>query len=320
MLARSEPQLPRIRRGIPQRRSRSADWARLAGALAVPVLVLDALGARIGTIPEMALVPALACGFLLAVLALILAVYALIDIWASGADGARSAIAGLIYASPALALLGLVAGASIVYPRLADVTTDVADPPMFSIAAAPPDRPDSETSALQRAAYPKLAPRVYSLPIGDVYRAALELVEKRGWEILRDTRPAMLEEEPPAPTPPPVEDEELSRALALKRTVTQSRAEVGGTPPSDAELAPEVPPDSIVIEATAKTLLFGFRDDVVIRLKRTPEGAKVDMRSASRIGEHDLGQNKRRIEAFLVALDAILQPPPEGAASGVFGQ
>ncbi len=56
------------------------------------------------------------------------------------------------------------------------------------------------------------------------------------------------------------------------------------------------------IEATATTLLFGFKDDVVIRVTPTPRGSRVDVRSKSRIGRSDIGTNAKRIEAFLDAL------------------
>ena len=59
-----------------------------------------------------------------------------------------------------------------------------------------------------------------------------------------------------------------------------------------------------IIEATAATAFFGFKDDVVIRV--TPAsgaaGSRIDMRSVSRIGRSDLGVNARRIRAFLRAL------------------
>lgn len=58
------------------------------------------------------------------------------------------------------------------------------------------------------------------------------------------------------------------------------------------------------IEATAESLFFGFRDDVVIRIEAAGEGSRVDMRSVSRVGKSDLGANARRIKAFLGALAA----------------
>ncbi|MCC6949794.1 MAG: DUF1499 domain-containing protein [Bradyrhizobiaceae bacterium] len=52
------------------------------------------------------------------------------------------------------------------------------------------------------------------------------------------------------------------------------------------------------IEAVALTFLMGFREDVVIRIRSTGGLVRIDMRSASRYGNHDLGSNARRIENF----------------------
>jgi uncharacterized protein (DUF1499 family) len=56
------------------------------------------------------------------------------------------------------------------------------------------------------------------------------------------------------------------------------------------------------IEATATTLLFGFKDDIVIRVTPTPGGSRLDVRSESRIGGSDVGTNAKRVESFLDAL------------------
>lgn len=61
------------------------------------------------------------------------------------------------------------------------------------------------------------------------------------------------------------------------------------------------------IEAEAKTLLFALDVDVVVRVLPDGRGSLVDMRSAWRAGGHDLGDNARRIRAFLADLDAALQ-------------
>lgn len=57
------------------------------------------------------------------------------------------------------------------------------------------------------------------------------------------------------------------------------------------------------IEATDTTLWFGFKDDVVIRIRAQDGGARLDIRSLSRIGQGDAGTNAARIEAFLAALE-----------------
>lgn len=53
------------------------------------------------------------------------------------------------------------------------------------------------------------------------------------------------------------------------------------------------------IEAVAQTPIMGFREDISIRIRTTPTGVRIDMRSASRYGSHDLGSNARRIETFI---------------------
>jgi uncharacterized protein (DUF1499 family) len=52
------------------------------------------------------------------------------------------------------------------------------------------------------------------------------------------------------------------------------------------------------VEAVARTLVMGFREDIVIRVRSGSKGVRIDMRSASRYGEHDFGSNARRIEQF----------------------
>jgi uncharacterized protein (DUF1499 family) len=52
------------------------------------------------------------------------------------------------------------------------------------------------------------------------------------------------------------------------------------------------------IEAVSQSFIMGFRDDISIRVRATADGVKIDMRSASRYGNRDLGSNARRIERF----------------------
>jgi hypothetical protein len=66
-----------------------------------------------------------------------------------------------------------------------------------------------------------------------------------------------------------------------------------------------------VIEATARSPLMGFRDDVVIRISPIAGGSRVDLRSASRVGEHDFGANARRLRALLEDIDDAAGSAPE---------
>jgi uncharacterized protein (DUF1499 family) len=53
------------------------------------------------------------------------------------------------------------------------------------------------------------------------------------------------------------------------------------------------------IEATDTTPFFGFKDDVVVRVRARGAGSRIDVRSLSRIGTGDLGTNARRVAAYL---------------------
>jgi uncharacterized protein (DUF1499 family) len=58
-----------------------------------------------------------------------------------------------------------------------------------------------------------------------------------------------------------------------------------------------------LIEAVARTPIMGFRDDVVVRIRPAQEGARVDLRSASRYGRSDLGANASRVRALIDDID-----------------
>jgi uncharacterized protein (DUF1499 family) len=90
---------------------------------------------------------------------------------------------------------------------------------------------------------------------------------------------------------------------------------VGETTTIAAEVARAMPawtvtavdPAAGTVEAVAQTRLFGFQDDVVIRVRPgDPAGSRVDVRSKSRDGKGDMGANAERIRAYLQALRARL--------------
>jgi uncharacterized protein (DUF1499 family) len=94
-----------------------------------------------------------------------------------------------------------------------------------------------------------------------------------------DVKPAVL------PLPP---------ARAFERALDAAKAQGW-------EIVASVPADGR-IEATDTTRWFGFKDDVVIRVRPEAEGSRVDVRSVSRVGRGDVGTNAQRIRNFLQAL------------------
>jgi hypothetical protein len=254
---------------ITVRHSRSARIARIAGALSVPVLVLTALGHRFSLVPELALLALVSTGIVLAIVAMASGIYALVEIWREGDEGAGSAILGVIYSVPGVVLFAGTVYALAVYPQLSDISTDVIDPPAYlTLGPLNPERaapPPEEQRELQLAAYPGITARRYPVRLNRVFEAVHQLIGERGWQIVAETRPV----------------------------------ETPGVPAGDEREA--------VIQAVARTLLFQFTDHVVIRLAPEPGGTRVDVRSASGFGRHDLGQNARRIRALLTDLDLVLQ-------------
>jgi uncharacterized protein (DUF1499 family) len=61
------------------------------------------------------------------------------------------------------------------------------------------------------------------------------------------------------------------------------------------------------IEATDTTFWFGFKDDIVVRIRPTDGGSRIDVRSVSRVGRSDAGTNAKRIQKFLEKVDKELQ-------------
>jgi len=56
------------------------------------------------------------------------------------------------------------------------------------------------------------------------------------------------------------------------------------------------------IEATATTLWFGFKDDIIVRVVPQGQASRLDVRSVSRVGRSDIGANARRILEYLSKL------------------
>ncbi len=58
------------------------------------------------------------------------------------------------------------------------------------------------------------------------------------------------------------------------------------------------------LEAIATSRWFGFRDDIVVRVRPDGAGSRVDIRSKSRIGRSDHGVNAERVREFTTRIKA----------------
>jgi len=61
------------------------------------------------------------------------------------------------------------------------------------------------------------------------------------------------------------------------------------------------------VEATQTSFFYGFKDDIVVRIVALPDATtRVDVRSKSRVGRSDIGQNAKRIKTYLAKLESEL--------------
>src|SRR5437660_933291 len=69
---------------------------------------------------------------------------------------------------------------------------------------------------------------------------------------------------------------------------------------------------AVIAPAVARTPMMVCRDDVVVRVRAEPEGARIDARSSSRYGSFDFGTNAARVRSLFNDIeDAIRAQRPE---------
>ncbi|MDJ0932355.1 DUF1499 domain-containing protein [Breoghania sp.] len=246
-----------MRKRLSIRRSSAAKFSRFAGIVAIPVLVIGTLLHRGERIDSTTLFAILGLGFVLAFVAVAAAVTALTAVWRQGARGTGDAVLGLIFGLIALAPAIGVAGATLYYPRLTDISTDLERPPRLAPSPRRSNPGGHLNPKLQRSAYPNIVPRRFPVGTAQLYGAVEQVIKERGWMI-------------------------------------------------GPHLAPAINDDPAAIRIETHTPILGFVDDMSVRILPDPIGARLDIRSASRVGDHDLGANARRIRDLLTGVDTVL--------------
>jgi uncharacterized protein (DUF1499 family) len=175
--------------------SRLANWSRGLAAFALLVALFAVILTRGEFVEAIPGVVVLGAALLLAVLAILFALGAFVIIWFNGNPGTGRGLAGVAISLALLAYPGFVVARGYPWPKLADVSTDFADPPRFEAIARvrprganPIQYPGGEIALRQRAAYPDIAPLEVAATAEEAYRAALEVVKERKWLVI-DARP-----------------------------------------------------------------------------------------------------------------------------------
>jgi uncharacterized protein (DUF1499 family) len=177
--------------------SRASIWSRRCALFGLALGAIAVAAIRLGAVDVVAGLAILGAGLLFGLVAMLLAGVAIAIIWRTGRRGSRIALSGLFLAAVLLAYPGWLAAKAVRLPLLADVTTDIADPPAFSRSAKAlqarggvvPTDPPPETRELQRRAYPDVKPIVVDLSPEDAYQAVQQAVTALGWKIVDQSPP-----------------------------------------------------------------------------------------------------------------------------------
>jgi uncharacterized protein (DUF1499 family) len=247
--------------------SRLAIWARRIAGFSLPVVLLAIIIARAGLLEIVPVLATLAAALVMAVIAIVLALISLIGIWQHGIEGLGAALTAI---AVGVALLAYPAYFGVLFfrlPPINDITTDPIDPPRFETVG-----------------------RLRSRQANPIAYAGLYAAEQQK-AAYPDIVPLDLDTSPQAAYD------------AVMAVVTKRRWQVINARPWTAPQQRGEAPRDGYIEAVARTLIMGFRDDVAIRIRSGGQGARIDARSASRYGRHDFGTNAKRIRALLADID-----------------
>lgn len=158
-------------------------------------------------------------------------------------------------------------------PPIHDVSTDTLDPPQFS-ARTMALRQEVDANPLNS----------YGIPLGQLpaWQASVrgENAIKTHADLIRQHYGDLQ----PIPTGPASSPQVMDAVVA-------AMADIGL---QDIRRDPQAG----IVEGVAETFAFGFRDDVVVRVRQ----GRIDMRSVSRVGQSDLGYNAARLEELSEAI------------------
>jgi len=225
--------------------------ALLFGIAAPVVALVGVTLARYDIIGKLPGFSAILAGALISIVAILTAAIALVLIIKNGGSK-KAALTGLLVSLVYIGFLGSRAAAGGDAPAIHDISTDLANPPQFSVLSLRSDNLAGVDTienwrTIHRKGYPDLQSVRIGRPVPRIIADAEKIATDLGWEIAA------------------------------------------------------ADPEKGHLEATASESYIRFKDDIVLRVVATEDGAAsiVDMRSVSRIGVSDLGVNAKRVRLFL---------------------
>jgi uncharacterized protein (DUF1499 family) len=264
------------RRMIEEPVSRLAAWSLRLALFSLIATFVALIIVRSGALDLVPALSTLAGALVLAAVAILLAFGAGIVIWRDGLGGLRQAVLAVLIGVALIGYPAYLGARAYQLPAIYDITTDPIDPPQFDAIA-------------------RLRPR-------DANPIAYQ-----GLYAAEQQHAAYPDLDPEDTTVSPQEAFDVAMKIIVKRKwrvvdARPPRGPVAGRPADG------------IIEAVARSLILGFPEDVVLRIRTTNDGSRIDVRSASRYGRGDLGSNAARVRNLITDIDTVLSAPqPEKA-------
>lgn len=281
--------LPGIRAGLARQdkmkryavyRTAAAPASRKLGSVGLALAVIAFLAKRFGLIDADVFVLSLMAAAAIALLAVLLALYAFNRIWTRGGPGVPAALTGTVFALLALAAPALIVGLLVLYPGTHDLSTDQAQPPEIKAEASAPPQPflawfgetveqhvwpalPLEGNARETAGegalarYPDIVSRRYRITTAQLHAAGLKAMEGLSWTVVDELPPDLLD--------------------------SATRLQAEGT-----------------------SQLLGLKTDIALRIRPDPVGALLDVRARSRTPLRDLSGNADHIRGVFAEIDRVL--------------
>lgn len=240
-----------------------AKWSLRLAIVGALLLVYAVVLHRYGYITSPAAFGLVSGGSSIAFVGLVLGLFGILTTWIKVQRGLRHALGGAVLSALVLAYPTMLIGPGLLLPAIHDISTDLDNPPEFAIAAGV--RPKWANSLHHPGRDSRLA----------------ELQRKSYPEVA----PLFMEMQT---------DEAFDLALSVVReqgwqVVAMQQPPLPGAPGQ--------------VEAVAYSPVMAFANDIALRVIAVPEGTIFDIRSVSRFGKTDLGDNANRIVKLIRTIE-----------------
>ncbi len=275
-----------------ERTSNTAVWCQRFAVFLIPYFIIVILLYRFDKIETVQMFALIGVGLIIALISIVLAIRAAIELWSKGYRGGSRAVRGAIVALLVLMPFAYFAFLALQLPLANDVSTDAFDPPAYVSAAQyrarfaaknmnPVNEYTPEHARLIVIAYPKLQSRRYPAGPERVLEAVMAIIQDNEWPV--------------------------TGTLGLPTNGGEGATEEQDGDQVEDSLEDNVAaPEDMFVEFLERTLVFGFGNDVIVRIVSEDQNTLVDLRSSSRWGRHDFGYNAKLIDGFLQELDTAL--------------